>query len=202
MGIYEYVNGLERYLDEKIDYEILGNWLKVYVDNEIFYAFDWSDNKIDIYERNIKTEIGSWNTEKEAKVNFAMLMRVSFKNDKDNTMPDEIKECDSLDKLECVIEKYLDKKYYSIGSVQNGKLSIISDDGYKILFRTDNKKYRIDDDIYTDTKYIFERFYYEVFYYALFVKNLNDYEEIFNETFSEAEMINLIGYKNHDYCVI
>lgn len=192
MDISEFISRLEQYIDKKLNYEITDNVVKVYVNNEIYYNFDWGHMKADMYERNVKTETGRWNAEKVSNVNFAMLMRTVFKNDKDNTMPHELDECDSLDKLKLVIEKYADKKYYSIGSVQLGKISIILDDDYEILYRTDNQKYRIDKD--SDKKYIFGRFYYEVIYFSSFMKNLKDYETIFNETFSEEEIVNLIGY--------
>lgn len=191
MDISEFTSRLELYIDKKINYKIFDNVLKVYMNNEIYYNFDCGNMKADIYERNIKTEIGSWNDEKVAKVNFAMLIRNAFKTNND-TLPYELDECDSLEKLSLVVEKYIDKKYYSIGSSQIGKISIILDNDYEILYRTANQKHIICKD--TDEKYIFGRFYYEVTYFDSFMKDLKVYEIIFNETFSEEEIVHLIRY--------
>lgn len=191
MDISEFINNLERYVNKKVDYEVVDDVLRVYADNESYYDFDWRHKKLDMYERNVKKEIGCWNTEKVSKVNFAMLMRNVFQNNND-VLPHELDECECLDELNLVIEKYVDKKYYSIGCAQKGKISIIFDDGYEISYSTNNHKYIIDKD--TDEKYIFQRFYYEVIFFALFMKDLKQYETIFNETFSEEEIVNLIGH--------
>lgn len=192
MDISKFISRLGQYIDKKINYEIVDYTLKVHVNNEVYYNFDRCHMKVDIYERNVKTEIGSWNSEKVANVNFAMLMRNVFANDKGDTIPRELDECDSLDKLKHIMDTYADDKYYSIGSAQMGKVSIIVDEDFEILYRTNNRKYRIDKD--TDTKYIFGRFYHEVACFSSFMKNLRDYELIFDETFSEEEVVNLIGY--------
>lgn len=192
MDVNIYISKLEEYIGKKIRYEIFDHEIRVYVDSEVYYDFDCSSMKVDMYERNIKTEIGIWKTEKVSKVNFAMLMRSVSKNVKDDVVPHEIEKCDSLDNLKFVFENYADNEFYSIGSAKTGKVSIILDNDYEILYSTNHRRYIIDKS--SDKKYIFGRFYYEVTYYTSFMKNLRDYEAIFDETFSEEEIVNLIGY--------
>lgn len=58
MVISKFINDLERYVDKKIDYEVIHDVLRVYADNEIHYDFDWNLMKVCMCERNIKKEIG------------------------------------------------------------------------------------------------------------------------------------------------
>ena len=188
----EYIGQLKQYTRQNFKYEISNHVIKMYIDNEIYYTFDCISMKMDMYERNTKTELGSFRTEKGSKANFAMLMRNVFNNGNGDIMPDELEKCNSLEELKLIFEKYLDNQYYSIGSIQTGKVSILLDGEYEILFGANNKNYSIDRD--SDPEYIFGRFYNEVTYYATFMKNLKEYETIFNEKFSEKEIIDLIGY--------
>ena len=41
MDISEFISRLEQYIDKKLNYEITDNVVKVYVNNEIYYNFDW-----------------------------------------------------------------------------------------------------------------------------------------------------------------
>lgn len=188
-----FISRLEQYIGKKFKYEIIDQVIKAYIDNEVYYVYDCINMKVDMYERNVKTELGIWGNEKVSKANFAMLMRNAFKNGKDDILPYELEQCDGLEKLRLIFEKYLNKEYYSIGSVQTGKVSLVLQDNYEILYGAGNQTYSIDGD--SDEEYIFSRFYYEVTYYTSFMRNLKDYETIFNEKFSEEEIISLIGWR-------
>lgn len=192
MDLEEFVAKLERYVGEKITCDIVDNALKVYVDNEAIIVFDLYEAKIDMYERNAKTSIGRWSAEKFAKINFAMLMRNIFRESGSNAISSELTECNNLEKLNYVAHMYIDEKYYSIGSLQVGKISIVLNENYKIIYKTSGKEYRIEESM--DRKYIFSRYIHESFYFALFMKNLEDYTAMFDETFSEIEVVELLGY--------
>ena len=189
----EYIGQLEQYIGTNLKYEIINHLIKMYIDNEIYFTFNSINLNIYLYERDIKIELAHFETEKLVKANFAMLIRNSLKNGNNYINPEEIEKCSNLEELKRICKIHLNEQYYSIGSVQAGKVSIILDGEYEILLGTANKNYSIERD--SDTEYIFSRFYNEVSYYVSFLKNLKDYEVIFNENFSEEEIMKLGGYK-------
>lgn len=193
MNINKFAKKLEQYISNTIYYEIINDSvIRVFVDNEIYYDFDWNQMKLSMYEKNIKKEIDGLNSKKESRVNFAILMRHTLQDDTVDPIPVELDKCDDLDALKFIMRNYVDRKYCSVGTIETGKLSIIFDDNYEILYKTNTQKYCIDKA--SDKKYIFSRFYYEVTYYASFMKDLKDYQVIFNETFSEEEIGNILDY--------
>lgn len=193
----EFIGKVEQYIGTNLKYEISNHVIKMYIDNEIYYTFDCNNMNIYMYERGTKIELSHFETEKLVKANFAMLIRNSLNNGNNYINPEEIEKCSNLEELKLVCKNNLDEHYYSIGTVQIGKISIIFDGEYEILLGTANKNYSIVRD--SDKEYIFSRFHNEVIYYVSFLKNLKDYEVIFNEKFSEEEIMKLGGININEF---
>lgn len=192
MEISKYINDLIKYIGSTFQYELVDNILRVYVDNETYYEYDYINRSIEMSERNNRVNIGSWPTNKFSNLNFALLLFNHFNKIITGKMPDELESCDCLETLQNIVSRFANNSIYSIGSIVDDKLSIVYDDEYTILFSHDGEIRIIDSD--TDCEYIFGRFFNELLYLESFLENLKKYESCFDEKFTTREIIDVVGY--------
>lgn len=195
-NINKYIKNLQKYCNNTFKYEISNNIIKVFVDIEIYYDYDYLSHILYMWERGSKSELWHLSDAKSANLNFAMLLRNSFYyKQTEHNFSDDLEKCTNLKSLSKICSKYFNSKYYSVGYTNDNKLSIIestSDNTYMILYTKNEKKYVIDKN--SDCEYIFMRFVQEVSYYIKFLSDLKDYQKIFKEDFTAGEIINLLGY--------
>lgn len=194
-NINTYIKNLQKYCNNTFKYEINNNTIRVFVD-EIYYDYDYLSHILYMWERGSKSELWNLSDAKSANLNFAMLLRNSFYHKQaEHDFSDDLEKCTNLKSLSKICSKYFNSKYYSVGYTDDNKLSIIesiSDKTYMILYTKNGKKYVIDKN--SNYEYIFMRFVQEISYYTKFLSYLNDYQQIFKESFTADEIINLLGY--------
>ena len=89
----------------------------------------------------------------------------------------------------------LDEKTYSINDPKEERINILkSEDGqYSIFFLDKNgKKYILEQE--TENPFVFKRFYNEVTYYGETMRQIREYEEVFEDKLEDDVKIQLLGY--------
>lgn len=192
MEINKYIEKLKKYVGVPFRCETKENILRVYADNEVYYDYVFSKGLVEKCERGNMIEVGSWSSTRIADLKFAMLVYNIANKKNDDKLPRELEFCDSLESLRNVFNTYVKDNNYAIGSIQDGKISIIKGEEYTVLFSQNGKEYVIESD--SDCEFIFGRFYYEVLYLNSFLDSLKRYESIFDEKITNEEIIDVIGY--------
>ena len=176
-----YIECLKIYLGTKTNIVFDEQTIKVYIDCEIQSVLKEDDSNyiLFIVERGNKRKIKEYKSEIEAKRNFAIYVR-------------RIK--DTLE-LRSKMIKLTDEKWYSINNLVEDKINILKDEAgvYNILFINRNgKKYLIERD--RKVPDIFEKFYREVLYYRDIMKQIVEYEKVFNDKIEYKTKIRMLGY--------
>ena len=147
-----------------------------------------------IVERGNKRKIKEYKSEIEAKRNFAIYVRRML-NDNESTVASEFNGIKDTLELRSKMIKLTDEKWYSINNLVEDKINILKDEAgvYNILFINRNgKKYLIERD--RKVPDIFEKFYREVLYYRDIMKQIVEYEKVFNDKIEYKTKIRMFGY--------
>lgn len=189
--INRYIENLCSYVGKSFSYELHDTILRIPMDNEVTFEYDFVKRKIEaVYKKDNRIIIDGWKFEKLSRLNFALLIYGSF-NKNDETQK-ELTPCDSADSLQDIVT-------YMVGSAIKGKISFLKDENerYNITFYLNNEKCVIDSS--WDCTYIFKRFYNEVYYLQAFFAAFEKYTEIFQEEFTDEEIIKIILEKDCMY---
>ena len=170
--------------------------IKVYIDCEIQSVLKEDDSNyiLFIVERGNKRKIKEYKSEIEAKRNFAIYVRRML-NDNESTVASEFNGIKDTLELRSKMIKLTDEKWYSINNLVEDKINILKDEAgvYNILFINRNgKKYLIERD--RKVPDIFEKFYREVLYYRDIMKQIVEYEKVFNDKIEYKTKIRMLGY--------
>ena len=165
-----YIECLKIYLGTKTNIVFDEQTIKVYIDCEIQSVLKEDDSNyiLFIVERGNKRKIKEYKSEIEAKRNFAIYVRRMLNDN---------------------------EKWYSINNLVEDKINILKDEAgvYNILFINRNgKKYLIERD--RKVPDIFEKFYREVLYYRDIMKQIVEYEKVFNDKIEYKTKIRMLGY--------
>ena len=180
-----YIECLKIYLGTKTNIVFDEQTIKVYIDCEIQSVLKEDDSNyiLFIVERGNKRKIKEYKSEIEAKRNFAIYVRRMLNGIKDTL------------ELRSKMIKLTDEKWYSINNLVEDKINILKDEAgvYNILFINRNgKKYLIERD--RKVPDIFEKFYREVLYYRDIMKQIVEYEKVFNDKIEYKTKIRMLGY--------
>ena len=178
-----YIECLKIYLGTKTNIVFDEQTIKVYIDCEIQSVLKEDDSNyiLFIVERGNKRKIKEYKSEIEAKRNFAIYVRRML-NDNESTVASEFNGIKDTSELRNKMIKLTDEKWYSINNLVEDKINILKDEAgvYNILFINRNgKKYLIERD--RKVPDIFEKFYREVLYYRDIMKQIVEYEKVFND---------------------
>lgn len=192
-GINKYIENLCSYVGKSFNYELLlhDTIIKIPMDNEVTFEYDFVKRKIEaVYKKDNRIIIDGWKSEKLSRLNFALLIYGSF-NKNDETSK-ELTPCDSADSSQDIVT-------YMVGSAIKGKISFLKDENerYNITFYLNNEKCVIDSS--WDCTYIFKKFYNEVYYLQAFFAAFEKYTDIFQEEFTDEEIIKIILEKDCNY---
>ena len=190
-----YIECLKIYLGTKTNIVFDEQTIKVYIDCEIQSVLKEDDSNyiLFIVERGNKRKIKEYKSEIEAKRNFAIYVRRML-NDNESTVASEFNGIKDTLELRSKMIKLTDEKWYSINLVED-KINILKDEAgvYNILFINRNgKKYLIERD--RKVPDIFEKFYREVLYYRDIMKQIVEYEKVFNDKIEYKTKIRMLGY--------
>ena len=97
---------------------------------------------------------------------------------------------------ELLMQQYADEKTYSINDPKEERINILkSEDGqYSIFFLDKNgKKYILEQE--TENPFVFKRFYNEVTYYGETMRQIREYEKVFEDKLEDDAKIQLLGYQ-------
>ena len=191
-----YIECLKIYLGTKTNIVFDEQTIKVYIDCEIQSVLieDDSNYILFIVERGNKRKIKEYKSEIEAKRNFAIYVRRML-NDNESTVASEFNGIKDTLELRSKMIKLTDEKWYSINNLVEDKINILKDEAgvYNILFINRNgKKYLIERD--RKVPDIFEKFYREVLYYRDIMKQIVEYEKVFNDKIEYKTKIRMLGY--------
>lgn len=185
----EYINKLQLFCECKFDYIIDGDSLKIYVDNESYYTYNYRYHIILYYEKNNVSEIGHWNNKEVGDYYFAQMIRTAFERGVVYGDPRPYEEAKNFDELYIRMKSRFSEELFSIGKNEERKISIVKGDAdsFKIKYTEKEKVFTLDES--SDTEYIFGRFYNEVTYLEYFRKSMNQYNQVFGKSFSAVEEI-------------
>lgn len=191
-----YIECLKIYLGTKTNIVFDEQTIKVYIDCEIQSVLKEDDSNyiLFIVERGNKRKIKEYKSEIEAKRNFAIYVRRML-NDNEFTVASEFNGIKDTLELRSKMIKLTDEKWYSINNLVEDKINILKDEAgvYNILFINRNgKKYLIERD--RKVPDIFEKFYREVLYYRDIMKQIVEYEKVFNDKIEYKTKIRMLGY--------
>lgn len=191
-----YIECLKIYLGTKTNIVFDEQTIKVYIDCEIQSVLKEDDSNyiLFIVERGNKRKIKEYKSEIEAKRNFAIYVRRML-NDNESTVASEFNGIKDTSELRNKMIKLTDEKWYSINNLVEDKINILKDEAgvYNILFINRNgKKYLIERD--RKVPDIFEKFYKEVLYYRDIMKQIAEYEKVFNDKIEYKTKIRMLGY--------
>ena len=191
-----YIECLKIYLGTKTNIVFDEQTIKVYIDCEIQSVLKEDDSNyiLFIVERGNKRKIKEYKSEIEAKRNFAIYVRRML-NDNESTVASEFNGIKDTSELRNKMIKLTDEKWYSINNLVEDKINILKDEAgvYNILFINRNgKKYLIERD--RKVPDIFEKFYREVLYYRDIMKQIVEYEKVFNDKIEYKTKIRMLGY--------
>ena len=191
-----YIECLKIYLGTKTNIVFDEQTIKVYIDCEIQSVLKEDDSNyiLFIVERGNKRKIKEYKSEIEAKRNFAIYVRRML-NDNESTVASEFNGIKDTSELRNKMIKLTDEKWYSINNLVEDKINILKDEAgvYNILFINRNgKKYLIERD--RKVPDIFEKFYREVLYYRDIMKQIAEYEKVFNDKIEYKTKIRMLGY--------
>lgn len=191
-----YIECLKIYLGTKTNIVFDEQTIKVYIDCEIQSVLKEDDSNyiLFIVERENKRKIKEYKSEIEAKRNFAIYVRRML-NDNESTVASEFNGIKDTLELRSKMIKLTDEKWYSINNLVEDKINILKDEAgvYNILFINRNgKKYLIERD--RKVPDIFEKFYREVLYYRDIMKQIVEYEKVFNDKIEYKTKIRMLGY--------
>lgn len=197
MEAKEYVELLEQFCATDLNYQINDNTIRVFEDNTLFYDYDIDKHQILLNERNNQSELGLWADEKMSNVHFALLIKSSIERLYNENAFNNYDGFHSLDELRDVIETSFEESSYAIGKKEEGKLSIVEDPSgsFLIEFYLDGSGYLIEET--GEKSFAFLRFYNELLYLENKHKQLKEYQSVFKTTFSEAEILSIIGYDKY-----
>ena len=191
-----YIECLKIYLGTKTNIVFDEQTIKVYIDCEIQSVLKEDDSNyiLFIVERGNKRKIKEYKSEIEAKRNFAIYVRRML-NDNESTVASEFNGIKDTLELRSKMIKLTDEKWYSINNLVEDKINILKDEAgvYNILFINRNgKKYLIERD--RKVPDILEKFYREVLYYRDIMKQIVEYEKVFNDKIEYKTKIRMLGY--------
>lgn len=191
-----YIECLKIYLGTKTNIVFDEQTIKVYIDCKIQSVLKEDDSNyiLFIVERGNKRKIKEYKSEIEAKRNFAIYVRRML-NDNESTVASEFNGIKDTLELRSKMIKLTDEKWYSINNLVEDKINILKDEAgvYNILFINRNgKKYLIERD--RKVPDIFEKFYREVLYYRDIMKQIVEYEKVFNDKIEYKTKIRMLGY--------
>ena len=191
-----YIECLKIYLGTKTNIVFDEQTIKVYIDCEIQSVLKEDDSNyiLFIVERGNKRKIKEYKSKIEAKRNFAIYVRRML-NDNESTVASEFNGIKDTLELRSKMIKLTDEKWYSINNLVEDKINILKDEAgvYNILFINRNgKKYLIERD--RKVPDIFEKFYREVLYYRDIMKQIVEYEKVFNDKIEYKTKIRMLGY--------
>ena len=191
-----YIECLKIYLGTKTNIVFDEQTIIVYIDCEIQSVLKEDDSNyiLFIVERGNKRKIKEYKSEIEAKRNFAIYVRRML-NDNESTVASEFNGIKDTLELRSKMIKLTDEKWYSINNLVEDKINILKDEAgvYNILFINRNgKKYLIERD--RKVPDIFEKFYREVLYYRDIMKQIVEYEKVFNDKIEYKTKIRMLGY--------
>lgn len=191
-----YIECLKTYLGTKTNIVFDEQTIKVYIDCEIQSVLKEDDSNyiLFIVERGNKRKIKEYKSEIEAKRNFAIYVRRML-NDNESIVASEFNGIKDTLELRSKMIKLTDEKWYSINNLVEDKINILKDEAgvYNILFINRNgKKYLIERD--RKVPDIFEKFYREVLYYRDIMKQIVEYEKVFNDKIEYKTKIRMLGY--------
>ena len=191
-----YIECLKIYLGTKTNIVFDEQTIKVYIDCEIQSVLKEDDSNyiLFIVERGNKRKIKEYKSEIEAKRNFAIYVRRML-NDNESTVASEFNGIKDTLELRSKMIKLTDEKWYSTNNLVEDKINILKDEAgvYNILFINRNgKKYLIERD--RKVPDIFEKFYREVLYYRDIMKQIVEYEKVFNDKIEYKTKIRMLGY--------
>ena len=191
-----YIECLKIYLGTKTNIVFDEQTIKVYIDCEIQSVLKEDDSNyiLFIVERGNKRKIKEYKSEIEAKRNFAIYVRRML-NDNESTVASEFNGIKDTLELRSKMIKLTDEKWYSINNLVEDKINILKDEEgvYNIFFIDRNgEKYLIERD--RKVPDIFEKFYREVLYYRDIMKQIVEYEKVFNDKIEYKTKIRMLGY--------
>jgi len=131
----------------------------------------------------------------DMKRNFALWVKSNFSENIKYPFSGKFREVTSVEELRILMQQYADEKTYSINDPKEEKINILkSEDGqYSIFFLDKNgKKYILEQE--TENPFVFKRFYNEVTYYGETMRQIREYEEVFEDKLEDDVKIQLLGY--------
>lgn len=193
----DYLEKLKEYLGKDIKILNSDSEVKVYVDAEIQYFLRKKEQQYVLYmqERGRETEEKIYRTEIEMKRKFALLMKNVFGKGIEYPFAEKFRNVERISILEEIMELYTDQNLYSVNNLKEDKINISQNENglYNIFFLDRNgNEYKLEQD--RKAPFVFKRFYNEVVYYGETLRQIEEYEKVFEDKLDYDMKIELLGY--------
>ena len=201
----DFENKIELFFDSNIKCRICNEEVVFDLDWQSGFVCNFNEKKIYYRERGSNIEepiVGS----EYFKVEFVLLLywRINKWTDIEKRIKKNIMEQNDLAGVGRIIKPIIDEKYYSIGSVESDKYSLIFDEEYgkyKIIYRFSDVDYwlskpekneKYDIVVFEDNKEnVFSKFFCGIRNASVYDAFFEKYEKIFGESFTEEEKLRL-----------
>lgn len=193
MNVNEYIKKLKEFCKRDFIWHDETKGIRVRINNEIEYLYEYNIGRIILFERGEQSEVGSWNDNKTCDMQFAFLINAAIEDKEIYDSSIDFEKINNFQELDEIVAKRFDNKLFSVGKNTSDRLCITQMNGkFSIDYIHDNLKKNIETE--ENQEVAFARFYNELTYFAKFMKDISRYEAIFDQSFSENEKIDLIGY--------
>ena len=187
----DYIVKLKKYCNYDFGYELLGNYIRVRVDDDISYEYDLKRCSISMYERDKRSEVGCWDNRRISDCWFASILKSSFEAGIDYGDSTSYEGAGSLQELNELLKKRFDDSLFSVGLIEEKKLSLICNSGrYQIMYLYNGANRVIEES--DDKEYMFGRFYREIVALEFSYRDLKEYIMVFGVEFTEDEYRELL----------
>lgn len=192
-----YLEKLKVYLGEDINILDNDSEVEIYVDAEIQYFLRKNEKKYILYirERGYETEEREYKSEIEMRSKFALLMKRVFCENIEYPFGEKFRDVKSIEVLENLMCQYTNRSLYSVDSMKKDKINLEQNKNglYNIFFVDKNGNKNILEKN-EEAPFVFKRFYNEVVYYSEVLKQIEEYEKIFDAKLDYDMKIQLLGY--------
>lgn len=190
-----YFEKLEKYVGKELNIFKEKNEIEFYADVEIQYILEEKDKIYSFYivERGKRSKLAEYFSEKEMKQELALTIKGLFGEKIDYNILEKCRNIKNLEEGKKLMDMYVESEYYSIMNPEAMKINLENGEEeyrYSIYFLNNNEKKYIEKNI--DVSFAFFRFCNEARSLKRSLKNMKEYEIIFEDKIEKRKLYGLI----------
>lgn len=192
-----YLEKLKKYIGKDIKVLDTESEVQIYVDAEIQYFLRKKEQQyvLVMQERGRETEERTYRNEIEMRRNFALLMKNVFTKGIEYRFAEKFRNVENITVLKELMRQYTNENLYAVNDLKEDKININENENglYNILFLDKNgNRYILEQN--RKAPFVLKRFYNEVVYYGETLKQIQEYEKVFEDKLDYNMKIEMLGY--------